>query len=149
VSCFAQLYEILAFPQQMLNGPFSKHFEKWGLILAFYFCQIGKEFAFISLMKKFLPLIFLFIASCSGLGASVQTPVQTYQLGEYSIFIANTDKVNDEYQKICSSSCSRLVKGFVNHRTKEMWSIRSMPVVMRKMKQIIGSRTYKKAAVYK
>ena len=99
-------------------------------------------------MKKFLPLIFLFIASCTGLGSSVQTPVQTYQLGEYSIFIADDARVNDEYQKICSSSCSRLVKGFVNHRTKEMWYIRSMPVVMRKMKQILGSRSYKQTAVY-
>ncbi len=133
----------------MLNGPFPKHSEKWGLILALYFSQVGKKFAFISLMKKFLPLIFLLITSCTGLGSSVQTPVQTYQLGEYSIFIADAGKVNDEYQKVCSSSCSRLVKGFVNHRAKEMWSIRSMPVVMRKMKQIVNGRSYKKAAVYK
>jgi len=133
----------------MLNGPFSKHFEKLGLISVWSFSQVGKEFAFTSLMKKFLPLIFLFTVSCSGLGSSVQTPVQTYRLGEYSIFIADADRVNDEYQKICSSSCSRLVKGFVNHRAKEMWSIRSMPVVMRKVKQILNGRYYKKTAAYK
>lgn len=45
--CFAQLYEILTFTRLMLNGPFLKHFEKWGLILALYFSQVGKEFAFI------------------------------------------------------------------------------------------------------
>jgi hypothetical protein len=100
-------------------------------------------------MKIFLPVLLLFISSCAGWGSSERTPLQSYRLGEYSIFITDADKVNDEYQKICSSSCSRLVKGFVNHRKREMWSIRSMPVVMRKMKQIIKSRSYRKAAVYK
>lgn len=96
-------------------------------------------------MKKFLPIIFLFITSCTGAGSYVET----YQVGEYSIFITGGDKVNDEYQKVCSLYCSRSVKGFVNYRTKEMWSIQSLPVVMHEFKHIVEGHYHKKPVVYK
>ncbi len=70
--------------------------------------------------------------------------LQTYQVGEYSVNIAGAEKVNSEYQKVCSLNCSRLVKGFVNFRTKEMWSIQSVPVVMHEFKHIIEGHYHAK-----
>ena len=91
-------------------------------------------------MKKVIPIIILFIASCAGTDSSLRS----YQVGEYSINIAGAKKVNSEYQKVCSLNCSRLVKGFVNYRTKEMWSIQSMPVVMHEFKHIVEGHYHPK-----
>jgi len=91
-------------------------------------------------MKKVIPVILLFIASCTSMDSSLQT----FQVGEFSINIAGAKKVNAEYQKVCSLNCSRLVKGFVNFRTKEMWSIQSMPVVMHEFKHIAEGHFHEK-----
>ena len=91
-------------------------------------------------MKKLTPILFLLLASCAGMDSSTQK----FQVGEYSINIAGAKKVNSEYQKVCSLNCSRLVKGFVNYRTKEMWSIQSMPVVMHEFKHIVEGHYHPK-----
>ncbi len=90
-------------------------------------------------MKNLIPIIILFIASCVGMGSSVET----YRIGEYSIFIADSHKVNGEYQKVCSLYCSQSVSGFVNYRTKEVWSIKSRPVIMHKFKHILEGQYHK------
>ncbi len=82
----------------------------------------------------------MFIASC----ASLDSSPQTFQVGEYSVNIAGTGKVNSEYQKVCSLNCTRKVKGFVNYRTKEMWSIKDMPVVMHEFKHIVEGHYHPK-----
>ena len=70
--------------------------------------------------------------------------METYQMGEYSVFIAGKTKVNNEYQKVCSLYCSRQVKGFVNYRSKELWSIDDLPVVMHEMKHIVEGHYHEK-----
>jgi hypothetical protein len=91
-------------------------------------------------MKKVFPVILLLFTSCTGMSSSLQT----YQVGEYSINLASSSKVNSEYQKVCSLNCSRSVKGFVNYRNKEMWSIQSMPVVMHEIKHIVEGHYHAK-----
>lgn len=92
-------------------------------------------------MRKVFPIIILiFISSC----ASMDSSLQTFQVGEYSINITGANMVNAEYQKVCSLNCSRSVKGFVNYRTKEMWSIQSMPVVMHEFKHIVEGHYHAK-----
>ena len=92
------------------------------------------------LMKKIFSLMLLFLTSCAGMDSSLHK----YQVGEYSVNLAGSKKVNSEYQKVCSLNCSRAVKGFVNYRTKEMWSIKSMPVVMHEMKHIVEGHYHAK-----
>jgi len=87
-------------------------------------------------MKKLIPVILLFLCSCASL--------EQYQVGEYEVFIASRQKVNEEYKKVCVFNCSRTVKGFVNHNKKEMWSVQSLPVVMHEFKHIVEGQFHEK-----
>jgi hypothetical protein len=87
-------------------------------------------------MKKLFPLLFLLFGSCS--------TVETYRVGDYSVHIAPHSRVNEEYQKVCIFNCSRTVKGFVNYKEKEMWSVANTEVVIHEVKHIVEGNFHEK-----
>ncbi|MFQ5451180.1 MAG: hypothetical protein ACE5E9_11165 [Nitrospinaceae bacterium] len=96
-------------------------------------------------MKKLFPVICLFLGSCAGWDPRVET----YNVGEYSVFIASQEKVNSEYQKVCILHCSKSVKGFVNFRSREMWAIHSLPVVMHEFRHIVEGQYHERPVTLK
>ena len=66
--------------------------------------------------------------------------VSSYKVGDFDIHITDWEGVNAQYQKVCSSTCNRTVKGFVNFTAKEMWSTSSIPTIIHEFKHIAEGR---------